>query len=121
MRKDPIAAGVDPADIVFDYAGFRTLDSIVRTARCSTPRFHYHYPAFPIASGRCLSPCIWAFRRSVMRAIAKDMLSVRVREFGACSARWLTCTCSNVNCAFRPAGADPNDARSAGRCRVIRR
>ncbi|MDI4751739.1 hypothetical protein MJL81_32680, partial [Salmonella enterica subsp. enterica serovar Anatum] len=26
MRKDLIAAGFDPADIVLDYAGFRTLD-----------------------------------------------------------------------------------------------
>ena len=33
MRKDLIAAGVDPADIVLDYAGFRTLDSIVRTRK----------------------------------------------------------------------------------------
>ncbi|SUH36354.1 vancomycin resistance protein [Salmonella enterica subsp. enterica] len=48
MRKDLIAAGVDPADIVLDYAGFRTLDSIVRTAKCLntndfiiiTQRFH---------------------------------------------------------------------------------
>ena len=33
MRKDLIAAGVDPSDIVLDYAGFRTLDSIVRTRK----------------------------------------------------------------------------------------
>lgn len=33
MRKDLIAAGVDPLDIVFDYAGFCTLDFIVRTRK----------------------------------------------------------------------------------------
>lgn len=33
MRRDLIKAGVDPADIVLDYAGFRTLDSIVRTRK----------------------------------------------------------------------------------------
>lgn len=31
MRRDLIKGGVDPADIVLDYAGFRTLDSIART------------------------------------------------------------------------------------------
>lgn len=33
MRRDLIKGGVDPADIVLDYAGFRTLDSIVRTRK----------------------------------------------------------------------------------------
>jgi len=66
MRKDLIAAGVDPADIVLDYAGFRTLDSIVRTRKVFdtndfiiiTQRFHCER-AF-------LLLCIWAFRRSAM-------------------------------------------------------
>ncbi|VEE72411.1 sana protein [Yersinia pseudotuberculosis] len=48
MRRDLIAAGVAPADIVLDYAGFRTLDSIVRTRKVFdtndfiiiTQRFH---------------------------------------------------------------------------------
>ena len=48
MRRDLIKAGVDPADIVLDYAGFRTLDSIVRTRKVFdtndfiiiTQRFH---------------------------------------------------------------------------------
>ncbi|STV14635.1 vancomycin high temperature exclusion protein [Klebsiella pneumoniae] len=48
MRRDLIKGGVDPADIVLDYAGFRTLDSIVRTRKVFdtndfiiiTQRFH---------------------------------------------------------------------------------
>lgn len=49
MRKDLIAAGVDPADIVLDYAGFRTLDSIVRTRKVfDTNDFYYHHSALPL-------------------------------------------------------------------------
>ncbi|CAI0799716.1 vancomycin high temperature exclusion protein [Serratia fonticola] len=48
MRRDLLAAGVAPSDIVLDYAGFRTLDSIVRTRKVFdtndfiiiTQRFH---------------------------------------------------------------------------------
>nr|CAA87766.1 SanA [Escherichia coli K-12] len=59
MRKDLIAAGVDPSDIVLDYAGFRTLDSIVRTRKVFdtndfiiiTQRFHCERALF--------MRCIW--------------------------------------------------------------
>lgn len=48
MKRDFIAAGVPPEDIILDYAGFRTLDSIVRTRKIFdtngftiiTQRFH---------------------------------------------------------------------------------
>jgi SanA protein len=59
MRKDLIAAGVDPADIVLDYAGFRTLDSIVRTRKVFdtndfiiiTQRFHCERAVYRAAYG----------------------------------------------------------------------
>lgn len=59
MRKDLIAAGVDPADIVLDYAGFRTLDSIVRTRKVFdtndfiiiTQRFHCERLVYCVAYG----------------------------------------------------------------------
>ncbi|MDU7372310.1 MAG: ElyC/SanA/YdcF family protein [Klebsiella michiganensis] len=62
MRRDLIKAGVDPADIVLDYAGFRTLDSIVRTRKVFDTNDFIMCYAVP-------SP--------------KDMWSVRLREFGA--------------------------------------
>lgn len=34
MRKDLIKAGIPASRIVMDFAGFRTLDSVVRTKRC---------------------------------------------------------------------------------------
>lgn len=67
MRKDLIAAGVDPADIVLDYAGFRTLDSIVRTRKVFDTNDFIIITSASTASARCLSRCIWAFRRSVTR------------------------------------------------------
>jgi SanA protein len=116
MRKDLIAAGVDPADIVLDYAGFRTLDSIVRTRKVFdtndfiiiTQRFHCERALF-IALHMGIQAQCYAVPSP------KDMLSVRVREFGARLARWPICISSNANRAFRPAGADSGDARSAGR------
>lgn len=67
MRKDLIAAGVDPADIVLDYAGFRTLDSIVRTRKCLIPTTLLSSLSASTANAPCLLRCIWAFRRSVTR------------------------------------------------------
>ncbi|SQC91255.1 vancomycin high temperature exclusion protein [Cedecea neteri] len=77
MRKDLIAGGVDPADIVLDYAGFRTLDSIVRTRKVfDTNDFIHHYPTLSTANGHYLLPCIWGFRRSAMRYPSpKNMLT----------------------------------------------
>ena len=63
MRKDLIAAGVDPSDIVLDYAGFRTLDSIVRTRKVfDTNDMGIQAQCYAVPS-------------------PKDMLSVRIREF----------------------------------------
>ena len=84
MRKDLIAAGVDPQDIVLDYAGFRTLDSIVRTRKVFdandfiiiTQRFHCERALF-IAMHRGIQAQCYAVPSP------KDMLTVRVREFGA--------------------------------------
>ena len=84
MRKDLIAAGVDPADIVLDYAGFRTLDSIVRTRKVFdtndfiiiTQRFHCERALF-IALHMGIQAQCYAVPSP------KDMLTVRVREFGA--------------------------------------
>ena len=66
MRKDLIAAGVDPSDIVLDYAGFRTLDSIVRTRKFSILMISLLSPNVSTVSGHYLLRCIWGFRLSVM-------------------------------------------------------
>ncbi|HAU6899717.1 TPA: outer membrane permeability protein SanA [Salmonella enterica subsp. enterica serovar Muenchen] len=80
MRKDLIAAGVDPADIVLDYAGFRTLDSIVRTRTNDfiiiTQRFHCERALF-IALHMGIQAQCYAVPSP------KNMLTVRLREFGA--------------------------------------
>lgn len=84
MRKDLIAAGVDPADIVLDYAGFRTLDSIVRTRKVFdtndfiiiTQRFHCERALF-IALHMGIQAQCYAVPSP------KNMLTVRLREFGA--------------------------------------
>lgn len=59
MRRDLIKAGVAPEDIVLDYAGFRTLDSIVRTRKVFdtndfiiiTQRFHCERAVYRPAYG----------------------------------------------------------------------
>ncbi len=79
-----IAAGVDPTDIVLDYAGFRTLDSIVRTRKVFdtndfiiiTQRFHCERALF-IALHMGIQAQCYAVPSP------KDMLSVRIREFAA--------------------------------------
>ena len=84
MRKDLIAAGVDPSDIVLDYAGFRTLDSIVRTRKVFdtndfiiiTQRFHCERALF-IAQHMGIQAQCYAVPSP------KNMWSVRIREFGA--------------------------------------
>lgn len=84
MRKDLIASGVDPADIVLDYAGFRTLDSIVRTRKVFdtndfiiiTQRFHCERALF-IALHMGIQAQCYAVPSP------KNMLTVRLREFGA--------------------------------------
>ncbi len=57
MRRDLIKGGVDPADIVLDYAGFRTLDSnrpYPESVRHQ--RLHYHHPALPLRTGAVYRP-----------------------------------------------------------------
>ncbi|MEL4014928.1 outer membrane permeability protein SanA [Dryocola clanedunensis] len=84
MRRDLIAGGVDPADIVLDYAGFRTLDSIVRTRKVFdtndfiiiTQRFHCERALF-IALHEGIQAQCYAVPSP------KNMLSVRMREFAA--------------------------------------
>ncbi|NUU67438.1 outer membrane permeability protein SanA [Enterobacteriaceae bacterium BIT-l23] len=84
MRRDLIAAGVDPSAIVLDYAGFRTLDSIVRTRKVFdtndfiiiTQRFHCERALF-IAWHMGIQAQCYAVPSP------KNMLTVRIREFGA--------------------------------------
>ncbi len=84
MRRDLIKAGVDPQDIVLDYAGFRTLDSIVRTRKVFdtndfiiiTQRFHCERALF-IALHMGIQAQCYAV------PAPKNMLSVRFREVGA--------------------------------------
>lgn len=84
MRKDLIAAGVPARDIVMDYAGFRTLDSIVRTRKVFdtndfiiiTQRFHCERALF-IAQHMGIQAQCYAVPSP------KNILSVRLREFAA--------------------------------------
>ncbi|ATZ94229.1 MULTISPECIES: outer membrane permeability protein SanA [Dickeya] len=84
MRRDLIAAGVPPTNIVLDYAGFRTLDSIVRTRKVFdtndftiiTQRFHCERALF-IALHKGIQAQCFAVPSP------KDIWQVRMREFGA--------------------------------------
>ncbi|CCG87733.1 outer membrane permeability protein SanA [Erwinia piriflorinigrans] len=84
MRRDLIAAGVEPSDIVLDYAGFRTLDSIVRTRKVFdtndfiiiTQRFHCER-ALLIALHMGIQAQCYAVPSP------KNMMSVRLREVAA--------------------------------------
>jgi len=84
MRRDLIKAGVDPADIVLDYAGFRTLDSIVRTRKVFdtndfiiiTQRFHCERALFIALQLGIQAQCYAV-------PSPKNMLNVRFREVGA--------------------------------------
>lgn len=84
MRKDLIAGGVNPTHIVMDYAGFRTLDSVVRTRKVFdtndfiiiTQRFHCERALFIARYMGIQAQCFAV-------ASPKNILSVRLREFGA--------------------------------------
>ncbi|KAA9001045.1 outer membrane permeability protein SanA [Affinibrenneria salicis] len=84
MRRDLIGAGVPPGDIVLDYAGFRTLDSIVRTRKVFdtndftiiTQRFHCERALF-IAQHLGIQAQCYAV------PAPKNMLTVRLREIAA--------------------------------------
>ncbi|KEY57851.1 outer membrane permeability protein SanA [Serratia sp. DD3] len=84
MRRDLIAAGVPPSDIVLDYAGFRTLDSIVRTRKVFdtndfiiiTQRFHCERALF-IALHMGIQAQCYAVPSP------KNIMTVRARELFA--------------------------------------
>lgn len=84
MRRDLIAQGMPAADIVLDFAGFRTFDSIIRTRKVFdtndftiiTQRFHCERALF-IALNMGIQAQCYAVPSP------KNMLSVRVREIGA--------------------------------------
>ncbi|GKX54379.1 vancomycin high temperature exclusion protein [Leminorella grimontii] len=84
MRKDLIQAGVPAADIVLDYAGFRTLDSIIRTRKVFdtngftiiTQRFHCERALFIAMHSGIKAQCYAV-------SSPKDMFMVRAREVGA--------------------------------------
>ncbi len=57
MRKDLIKAGIPASRIVMDFAGFRTLDSVVRTKEVfGTDGFYYYHSAFPLRTSRIYCP-----------------------------------------------------------------
>jgi len=84
MRRDLIAAGMPSSDIVLDYAGFRTLDSIVRTRKVFdtndfiiiTQRFHCERALFIALHMGIQAQCFAV-------PSPKNMLSVRSREIFA--------------------------------------
>lgn len=84
MRRDLIAHGMPASDIVLDYAGFRTLDSIIRTRKVFdtndftiiTQRFHCERALF-IAMHMGIQAQCYAVPSP------NNFFSVRVREVGA--------------------------------------
>lgn len=85
MRHDLIKDGSIPSqDIVLDYAGFRTFDSIIRTRKVFntndftiiTQRFHCERALFIALHMGIQAQCFAV-------ASPKDMLMVRIREIGA--------------------------------------
>lgn len=101
MRRDLIKGGVDPADIVLDYAGFRTLDSIVRTRKVfDTNGLYYHYPTLPLRTALFIALHM-GFRRSVTPYLRRRICGTCVYvSLAPGLARWRICTCSNANPAF---------------------
>ncbi len=101
MRLHLIKGGVDPADIVPDYAGFRTLDLIVRTRKVFdtndfiiiTQRFHCERALF-IALHMGIQAQCYAVPSP------KDTSSVRCASSAPALARWRTSISSNGNRAF---------------------
>lgn len=101
MRRDLIKAGVDPADIVLDYAGFRTLDSIVRTRKVFdtndfiiiTQRFHCERALFIALHMGIQARATRCRRRRICGAFA-------CASSAPASARWRISIFLNVNRAF---------------------
>lgn len=98
MRKDLIKEGVDPADIVLDYAGFRTLDSIIRTRKVFdtndfiiiTQRFHCERALFIAMHQGIQAQCYAVPSPKIC------WVSVFVKS-GHDWQRWLTCIFSAVS------------------------
>ena len=89
MRKDLIAAGVDPSDIVLDYAKFSILMISLLSPNVSTVSGHY------------LLRCIWGFRLSVMPYRHRKICCQYVfANLPPVSVRWLTFIFLNVNRVF---------------------
>lgn len=84
MRRDLIQAGVPLYNIILDYAGFRTLDSIVRTRKVFdttnftivTQRFHCERALFIALHFSIQAQCLAV-------PSPKNILLIRLREFGA--------------------------------------
>ncbi|MES4612182.1 MAG: outer membrane permeability protein SanA [Ewingella sp.] len=84
MRRDLMAAGIPASDIVLDYAGFRTLDSIVRTRKVFdtndfliiTQRFHCERALYIALHMGIQAQCFAV-------PSPKDIMTVRVREIFA--------------------------------------
>ncbi|MGV8924573.1 MAG: outer membrane permeability protein SanA [Ewingella sp.] len=84
MRRDLMAAGIPASDIVLDYAGFRTLDSIVRTRKVFdtndfiiiTQRFHCERALYIALHMGIQAQCFAV-------PSPKDILTVRIREIFA--------------------------------------
>ncbi len=56
MRRDLIKGGVDPADIVLDYAGFVPSTRSSVPGKCSTPTTSLSSPALPLRTGAVYRP-----------------------------------------------------------------
>ncbi|STW49560.1 vancomycin high temperature exclusion protein [Klebsiella pneumoniae] len=84
MRRDLIKGGVDPADIVLDYAGFRypRLDRPYPES-VRHQRLHYHHPALPLRTALFIALHMGIQAQCYAVPSPKDMWSVRLREFGA--------------------------------------
>ncbi len=84
MRRDLMKAGIPASDIVLDYAGFRTLDSIVRTRKVFdtndfliiTQRFHCERALFIALHMGIQAQCFAV-------PAPKNIITVRVREIFA--------------------------------------
>ncbi len=80
MRRDPIAAGVAPSDIVLDYAGFRTPTPSCAPARCSTPTISSSSPSVSTASALFIALHMGIQAQCYAVPSPKDMMTVRLRD-----------------------------------------
>lgn len=111
----------DPASkIVLDFAGFRTLDSVVRTRKVFdtngftiiTQRFHCERALY-IAMEKGIEARCYAV------SSPKNMFTVRAREVVAGWAHWLIYIFQPRAAFPRPAGIDSGTTNVTGECTVI--